>query len=526
MESEKSQNAVQRKNTAIFLEGLGLVMLFVALLLWIRSIVRVYGIPYGIDFGEGYLANASLGLVLGENPYHSINDPPWIVTSYPPLFLIINGLITAVVGLSLIPGRFLASISLVGVIAVAIFLLRRLGITKNAAILSAGTLLIFPWPVNWSQIARVDTLGLLLVIGGIYFWIRNEKKHNVVLSGILFALALFTKQSFLAGPAAVVFHGILSRDRRTWLFLATFLVSTGILYGIAGVLTGGWIFAHLFKYTANAYFLGRFTAGAGLYLKTTWLLQVLALSAFAMPGALAGRRPLIGWYYFFAHLGLITYGYEGSDINYLIEPLLSTALLAGVSLDTLKKNNELVTSHIPFPPATVGYTALIFIFLLGRFINPSAFKIERVTSETLQNGIELIHLAASQPGEMLSEDASFTFLAGKTVIFQPYIMTLLSRTGKWDQEPFVETIRQRKYALIILRVDLNDPHNTEVRGGVWEMAGFDRWTEEMEEAIKANYKLYGALDVGVGNPWFVYLPIESPDSQVQMKEYQDLTSSE
>jgi len=525
MENEKSQNAAQRKSTAIFLEGLPLVMLFAALLLWIRSIVRVYGIPYGIDFGEGYLANASLGLVLGENPYHSINEPPWIVTSYPPLFLIINGLITAVVGLSLIPGRFLASISFVGTIAVAILLLRRLGITRNVAILSAGALLVFPWPVNWSQIARVDTLGLLLVIGGIYLWIRDEKKLDVVLSGILFALALFTKQSFLAGPAAVVFHGILSRDRRTWLFLATLLVSTGILYGIAGVLTGGWIFAHLFKYTANAYFLGRFTAGAGLYLKTTWLLQVMAISALAVPGTFPGRRALIGWYYFFAHLGLITYGYEGSDINYLIEPLLSTALLAGISLDTLTKNNKLVALPVPFLPATAGYAALIFIFLLGRFINPSAFKIERVTTERLQNGIELIHLAASQPGEMLSEDASFTFLAGKTVVFQPYIMTLLSRTGKWDQEPFVETIRQKKYALIILRVDLNDPNNTEVRGGAWEMAGFDRWTEEMEEAIKANYKLYGALDVGVGNPWFVYLPIESSDASTPAKEHQEQAPS-
>jgi hypothetical protein len=112
-------------------------------------------------------------------------------------------------------------------------------------------------------------------------------------------------------------------------------------------------------------------------------------------------------------------------------------------------------------------------------------------------------------GDVLSEDASYLLLAGKQVIFQPYIMSLLSRTGKWNQDEFVQTIRDKKYSMIILRVDLNDPYNTEQQGGAWEMAGFDRWTPEMESAIMESYRIYpgGALDVGIGNLWYIYLPI-------------------
>ena len=489
------------------LEALCLIAVFAAAILFAVSVLQVYSIPYGIDFGEGYLANASQELIRGHNPYHSIDRPPWIVTSYPPLFPLLNGLLIAFVGPSLIPGRFIATASLIGIIVMMVLLMRKLNATVTTSILTAGILLVFPWPVNWSQVVRVDTLGILLVVSGIYIWLRSDRRSDTILSAVLFALAAFTKQSLLAAPIAVVIHALLSRDRRSLTLLLCLIVFIGGGYVLGNFLTGGEFVKHLFVYTANMYYWGRLRAGLGEYVRMTWLLQTMAISAFIMPGTLAGPKRLLGWYYVLAQITLFAYGFEGSDTNYYIEPLLSAAILAGLTLDrlTLESLSLLELPRGIPSPRTIGY-ALILMLFLGRFVDMGPYLIQRTNPERIRNGMEFVRLAAGTQGDILSEDASFTFLAGKPVLFQPYIMTLLSRTGKWDQSPFIRTIQEERYWMIILRVDLSEPNNTEVRGGAWEAAGFDRWTDDMEQAIKEHYSLYGGVDVGVGNLWYVYTP--------------------
>ena len=492
------------------LEVIVLLLLFVALILFMRSVLTILGIKYGLDFGEGYLANMSLDLVTGANPYHSINLPPWIVSSYPPLYPFINGLLMLVTGPSLIPGRFLAIASFIGILTIIVVLLRKLDINLNAAVIAAGILLVFPWAIRWAQVVRVDTLGIFLAITGIYFWIRSEKISDAVIAGILLSLAVFTKHSLLAAPVACLIYGLLSRDRRFPLFFGLLVVLIGGSYGIANLATGGGLLNHLFTYTVNEWFIERFTAGIGLYFKTSWILHVLAIGALLIPGVVTGRRRIISIYYILSTCTLIAYGFEGSDSNYLIEPLLSASLLASLAIDHMAFSDESHVVRIKGIPSTktISLLLVLAIIILGRFVDQTDYRLHRLTPERYQNGLELIRLLNGAPGEVLSEDASYTFLAGKEVLFQPYIMSLLARTGKWDQTEFVQTIRDKKYSMLVLRVDLNDPYNTERQGGAWEMAGFDRWTPEMEDAILDNYSVFreGALDVGIGNYWYIYTP--------------------
>jgi len=514
-----SMNDSPEKPVRIFaptslLEALSLIGIFGGLILFVYSVLSVYGIPYGVDFGEGYLANMSLELLRGNNPYHSLDRPPWIVSSYPPLYPLINGLLTALVGQSLLPGRFLATASFIGIIATSVILLKRLGISTTIALIAAGFMLVFPWGFRWAQVVRVDTLGILLSLGGLYWWIRSEKTTDGIIAAILLTAGVLTKHSLLAAPLACLVYGFITRDRRRVMLLIMLAVLIGGSYGIINIVTGGGFFLHLFTYTANAWFAGRFQAGIGEYFRTTWILQVIAVAAAFMPGLTGGRRLILGWYYLFAHLSLFAYGFEGSDTNYLIEPLLAASLFSALTFERLTQPEESarpIASGLPSMRA-VGFAVIITIIVLGRYIDSSDYKIHRINDERLQNGLELIRLCAGTPGDILSEDAGFTFLAGKRVIFQPYIMSLLARTGKWDQSEFVQTIENKQYSLIVLRVDLTDPYNTEVAGGAYEMAGYDRWTEEMETAITDNYALHGGLDVGVGNLWYVYLPRQSSAS--------------
>ena len=507
MEPEATDNSSRTAASSHPIEALALIALFAATILFGISLIHVYGIPYGIDFGEGYLANASLELIRGHNPYHSLDQPPWIVTSYPPLFLVLNGLLMSILGVSLIPGKFIATISLVGMIILVGAILRKLGVSLAVAILSAGVLLAFPWPVSWAQVVRVDTLGIMFAAAGIFLWLRSQKTSDAVLAAVFFSLAAYTKQSLLAAAFAAIVYGLISRDRRILILMVLFAVLTGGAYVVTNYATGGWFIQHLFTYTANEFFVGRMTAGLGQYFKATWLLQILAISAFIIPGAVSGPRRLLGWYFLLSHLTLGAYGFEGSDTNYFIEPLMSSALLAGLSLDRLTSSvlTEPLRKAVLPSPRTIGFALILAIIVLARFFDPSQFRIERANAERIDNGKGLIRLEAGVPGDVLSEDASFTFLAGKRVFYQPYIMALLSRNGKWDQTAFIRTIEEEAYSIIVLRVDLSDQNSTEVRGKGWEAAGFDRWTLEAEHAIREHYSLYGAIDVGVGNLWYVYL---------------------
>jgi len=500
------------------LEALSLLAVFGALLLFIRSVLSVYNIPYGVDFGEGYLANMSLELVSGRNPYHMLDQAPWIVSSYPPLYPFLNGLLITILGPSLIPGRFIATASFVGILAMIAVLLRRLGTGPTAAVLAAGLMLVFPWGVRWAQVVRVDTLGILLTLAGLYFWARSDRRSDAVISAILLAAGVLTKHSLLSAPLACLALAFIKRDSRRFMFLLLLVILIVSSYGLINLLTGGGLFLHLFTFTANAWFLPRFTAGVGEYFGETWILQIMALSALLMPetppsartrleAPPSGDRRILGWYYLLSHLTLLAYGFEGSDTNYLIEPLLSAALLAGLSVDHLTFSLETERPAYTGGPSirTIAFALVLAICILGRYIDSSDYRIHRVNPERRGNGLELIRLAKGAYGDILSEDASFTFLAGKPVLFQPYIMSLLARTGKWDQSGFVSTIRNGDYSMIVLRVDLEDPYNTERAGGAYEMAGFDRWTDEMEDAILERYELYGGIDVGVGNLWYVYL---------------------
>jgi len=492
------------------LEILGVVVLFVSVILFIRSVLNVYGIVYGIDFGEGYLAAMSQNLVLGNNPYHSLDRPPWIVSSYPPLYPFLNGLLMSVTGPSLIPGRFIATAAFIGIIATSIGILRKYSVGISIALLSAGMMFVFPWGLRWAQVVRVDTLGIFFSILGIFFFIRSEKSIDGIIAALLLTAGVLTKHSLLAAPLACLLYAFFSRDRRRAMLLILLVILIGGSYSLVNLLTGGGFFLHLFNYTANAWFIERFSAGVGEFFKATWILQVAALSAILTPGVPSGRKSILGWYYLLANGTLLAYGFEGSDTNYYIEPLLAASLLAGLTFNSMVNSESPANISLKGIPRsrTIAFALILTIMILARFTNPVAFQLHRVdNSEKLQNGQWLVRLCHDVPGNVLSEDASFPFLAGKPVPFQPYIMSLLQRTGKWDQSDFVDSIRQGLYSVIIMRVDLTDPYNTESRGGAWEMAGFDRWTDEMEQAILDSYSLHGAVDVGSpANLWFVYFP--------------------
>ena len=71
---------------------------------------------------------------------------------------------------------------------------------------------------------------------------------------------------------------------------------------------------------------------------------------------------------------------------------------------------------------------------------------------------------------VLSEDMTLLVMAGKPVPMEPAIFYVLSQTGAWDERPFVERIRRKEFAAVIVIHELDQV-----------------FTKEMVTAIEANY---------------------------------------
>jgi hypothetical protein len=77
---------------------------------------------------------------------------------------------------------------------------------------------------------------------------------------------------------------------------------------------------------------------------------------------------------------------------------------------------------------------------------------------------------------VLSEDMMLLVMAGKPVPMEPAIFYVLHETGAWDERPFVERIRRKEFAAIIVIHELHQVFKED-----------QMFTKEMVAAIEANY---------------------------------------
>ena len=97
-----------------------------------------------------------------------------------------------------------------------------------------------------------------------------------------------------------------------------------------------------------------------------------------------------------------------------------------------------------------------------------AYKKVFRTSELIINTVQ---------GPILSQNHALLAMNNRPMVYQPFMMTELLRTGTWDQTPMLKMLKNKYYSLIILEynLDLESQHRY--------------FTPEMEDAIKTHYIL-------------------------------------
>ncbi|MBI5155431.1 DUF2029 domain-containing protein, partial [Candidatus Poribacteria bacterium] len=480
----------------------------------IRRSALAMNYPYQLDREEGFLLEQAIQLVRGKTIYPPIQDYPYTVGNYPPVYpAMFAGLIGLIHHPSLPAGRVIVLLSTVMILVLLLNLVARETGIAVPGLLAAG-LFLATWDVNqWIAFARVDLPAIAFGLAGMAALLSQRRRVGVAGAAALFLLAFFTKQTQVVAPAAALLGLIWTRDHRR----AAVLSVTLVVFGGAGIallsqMTHGEFLRHTVVYNENDFVRGQIA----VWMRHLWVfgkfrLVALALLAAVIPAALWQQRWLDGIpregetapaerqllpamaaaYLVFSALSLISTGKAGAAANYLLEFHAAAALFTGVFLGKLI---AAVGRH-PKPHARLTFLTGLVICLLWLH----TFSMARERQGLFEPGpgmerrtaVSAVELAAMETeGRILSEEPIFTILSDREVVFQPFIMSQLAREGKWNESDFVHDLLDQEFNLIITTQDLENEEQV-----------FLGFTPAMRAAIRAAYQ----LDRWAGG-YFLYVP--------------------
>jgi hypothetical protein len=413
----------------------------------------------GLDYAEPVIYGQAMRLVSGEPLYQPLDQPPFTVAAYTPLYYALGALLQSTVGSGFAPGRLLSlAAGVVTALLVGVTAGRRNGgawVGACAAVLFLG--LAFPGPVPWLGLYRVDLVGVMLSVAAVALLTRSTSPLAFVAAGVLAGLAVLCKQTFVAAFLAGTLWAW--RDWPTMTKMAAFAGSALLTVGIPGVLfevtTGGAFLQNTVVANVNPFHPAIAAGLAPIFLAAQWLPLLLALVYLVVgrPWRTSDARLLV-LYWGLSGASLLGLAKVGAGSNYWIEFAAVTAILAARgSVSVLNSSRRVVAVA-----AIVG-----LVLLSGHTVNAA-----RLAVGTIRSDVETMSAAARQaefnalvervrhaPGAVLAEPMDVVVLAGRPVLLEPFIYNLLLDAGRWQPAGLVARICNGDIALLVLAYPLD-----------------------------------------------------------------------
>ncbi len=203
--------------------------------------------PYELEWIEGAMIDQIRWILQGQALY-APPDIHFIPFAYTPVFFYLSAVLMKWVGIGFLAPRFISILAASGCILIIYQIVRRDTGRFFPAVIAAGIYAAsFQLTGVWMDLAKVDSLFMLFVLAAFFFSRPEKHKGLMLISGMCFALAFFTKQ--LALPVILVF-GPLSLwiyRGRTWpVWITTLLLICGIA-AVSDLISSGWFSFYTFK---------------------------------------------------------------------------------------------------------------------------------------------------------------------------------------------------------------------------------------------------------------------------------------
>jgi hypothetical protein len=481
--------------------------------------------PYPRPGSEGLMLYETLLMRQGGDLYGPITSDRFISGPYPPVYYWLAGQIMPATpgffdgrSLSMWAALAAAAAALLTVLATTVATAPaspRLG--RGAGLLiglagglgAAGLWLAAPPVLIWATRFRADMLMMAFMAAGLACVAlgtplpaatppRLARSLLVWLAIPLFVLALYTKQTALAGPAAAAAYLLVRDWRRGLAWVAGLLVGGGIPFLALDLASGHWFYLKMVVYHNLPWSRGTFTRLIDAW-QQDHLLLILAALGYGVWALARRRNDLIAWYLLATLALLPTAGVVGADHNHLLAVDLALALAGGAALAAA--GTRLVAGwpgRAAWRPglALVGGVVACAGFLVmaaepAGWYDPDLVMPSAAQQTQLHKIVEMVR--QSPPGSYLADDPGLLALAGKTTPYDDlFTITALAADHRWDAGALNAQLQRGAFSLILLAGDVSDRAGVPLRS--------DILTDSMRAALQQGYRiLYRDI-------YFTYVP--------------------
>jgi 4-amino-4-deoxy-L-arabinose transferase-like glycosyltransferase len=447
-------------------------------LLWSVTCLRS---DFSWDDADPEILNQAWRLAEGQDIYRDINTPPFAFASYPPLYFLISAFVLKFTGLSFLPSRLISFIAAISIACALAYLSRRWDKSARAGLWAAFLLFLIPAFLYNSARCHPQMLAVAFSIWSFTAFIQNRRRYTLILSPLLALLAIYTKQTQIVLPLAMILYLVL-RNRKWLLPYISVLVIGGLIPFLwLQQITDGCFYSNIITFAWLSY---NAPAIPGIFIHHAGPLLIFIGIALTFLWKRFRNRNWeeIDCYLLFVFLfTLFSLGRPGAHGQYVME-LLAVVLIfllrMPISFKAAKKN------------IWVSVQILILLIYAPLFVLLEEGLHNRAANRAYP---EIYRMIETSSGPILSQQGSFPLFTRGEIHIQLFHFTGLFRVGAWDQKYLLDAIEEQVFPYVITEFSF-----AESDGG---SDGQERFTPEMLQALRTKYDFFKEV-----YPYYIYRP--------------------
>lgn len=492
--------------------------------IFIYQIVKILGVPYGLEYGDGW--NAYVSDWWGNGGLNYIYTPrdqtfPFFNMPYTPLYYLIVGTFYPLTGPAFWVGRVVSLLAAFGTCILFFFIVRRLTGSKWWGLVAAVLFFMPPITRSWTFWFKNEPLALFFSFLGLFLVVRFSGTRKVLWCVIPLLCAMFTKQTFVSAAVAAGLYFLVTNRKLFLQYAALMLLGGGSLVGILQLATNGSFIPAVFAAPAGMpkdWMLSFYQME--IIVTTQWVITILALCTVMLlvrKGRWKSPTMLFAFYFLIAAAvltavstkagGWIPYSIEMIPTAMILIPILAWEFsnIKGKAI-SLGKDYGIYRGDKKYSFGTSASKETVFqllvpvLLIIQLFMLPSYFSWGNLPESTESDyQIALDHLE-SVPKDTLvySEIEELIIWTGRETLFEPSFFSQMANTGQVDITPFLNLVEKKQLGLIIQEWDINsywEPTTGIFPGWVPEnirklyTMGKLRSTDALAEAVRDNYQL-------------------------------------
>lgn len=428
--------------------------------------------PFGRDYGEGVVWQQMLRIIDGTG-YAQLREFPAFVFNYPPVYHLVTAATASAFGLDqLFAGRLVSLVStIVAAILAGVATATAIGpgedqrVRMIAGAVAALSFVTLPLWLTSTLLMQIDMLALVFTMAGLVLVVRAVERPSLALgAGVLFTIALYTRQTSLPAPVAAFLILLIARPRAAWLLLGSAIVASVIALGLIQATQGPAFLTNIVFYNLNRIAWDHATKA------------LLVLLANIVPIALGGIGFAITWrrldprrwrrwrermaterglaasaivllMVVIKTLMLPMILKSGANDNYLIDWFAGLAILTGLAIVPVIRA---ATAQASAPNGVL--LLLIALGLPIQMLDPPILPSPGF-SENRAEMQALVARVRTSPKPVVSDDMVLLRRAGQAVVWEPAMIAELGSAGVYDQARLAAHVRRGDFGFFVTHGD-------------------------------------------------------------------------